>query len=606
MFVARQHARSTLVRPFRRTTAPIKPQLRCLASRRLVNDQLKAGNELAQKLKDTGIWTPTSQGKKSTLGDRHRVSIVSQDLCDDVANYIGPSLERHRGCDLVDINPGAGVWSKTLHELVQPRKHILMEPDIAAYKPFLGDFLDKPNVEVVPKAGILWKELQEVLGSVVKQKIRDPAAEPERNDTLLVSINLCYCPPKKYQMFECVSTMVLYQLMSSIRTASLFQQYGLVRMLIWISDDGKRRLLPRSAIRRKRSAFEAELALEWLHEIAGHDTEVEDRFELRDEWINMESGYRTLDRMKKAGLTMPSGRETAVYKNLTENREYAGRPLAGVERPIHSRPFRQELANAEELFASSRKESPSERLKALRFRQKYDLADSALYLELLQERDRIMKMGSKSPSKLAAAEKAFDQRLDNIKKNTRKEWAMVRDNYQLWKQEEPTLFWDRRPFEPLATRPEEFFPRMPGALLDLQPKAMNPYIRQHGPTARNGTISDTMLRYWWQHMLLPVPAAMDGLWPGFGDQAAGVASIYDPAQGGSPLTKHGALAARCVTEQHWADIIKAWLEWPFAPSYTTLVGRLMDEYDFAAVPTEEDDATKSGAMGVSPMGVSQF
>lgn len=513
---------------------------------------------------------------------------------DDIANYIGPSLERHRGCDLVDINPGVGLWSQSLHELVQPRKHILMEPDIELYKPFLGDFLNKPNVEVVPKAGILWKELQEMLENSLKQTVRDPAAEPERNDTLLVNVNICYCPPKKYQMFECVSTMVLYQLMSSIRTASLFQQYGLVRMLIWISDDGKRRLLPRSAIRRKRSAFEAELALEWLHEIAGQDVETEDRYELRDEWINMESGYQTLDRMKKAGLTMPSGRETTVYKNLTANREYAGRPLAGVERPIHSRPFRQELEEAERNLANSRNKTASTRLKALRFRQKYDTEDSILYLELLQERDRLMKLALENPSELPAAEAAFDRRLENIKKNTRKEWAMVRDNYQLFRKEKPTLFWDRRPFEPLATRAEEFYPKTPCALLDLQPKTMSKYVRQHGPTARNGTISDTMLRYWWQHMLLPVPKAMDGLWPGFGDQAPGVASIYDPAQGGSPLSKHGALTARCVTEQQWADIIKAWLDWPFAPGYTTLVGRLMDEYDNA---TMDDEDIKSGAMG---------
>ncbi|EKJ68854.1 hypothetical protein NXS19_010637 [Fusarium pseudograminearum] len=600
MFIARQHARSTLARPFPRTKLPVKGQLQLrYAASRALNDKLIPYNELAEQLSDTGLWVNMmGKKKKNAVGDKHRVNIVSQDLCDDVANYIGPSLQRHRGCDLVDINPGAGLWSKTLHEIVQPRKHILMEPDIDLYKPFLGDFLNKPSVEVVPKAGILWKELQEVLQNHIKQEIRKPDAEPERNDTLLVNVNLSYCPPKKYQMFECVSTMVLYQLMSSIRTASLFQQYGLVRMLIWISNDGKRRLLPRSSIRRRRSAFEAELALEWLHEVAGHDTEIEDRYELRDEWINMESGYRTLDRMEKAGLTMPSGRETAIYKNLTANREYAGRPLAGVERPIHSRPFRQELIDTEKAFESSDTTLPSDRLKALRFRQKYDDADSTLYLELLQERDRLMKLGFKSPSKLPEAEAEFDARLDNIKKNTRKEWAMVRDNYQLFKQKDPILFWDRRPFEPLATHAKEFFPNMPCALLDLQPKAMNKYIRQHGPDARNGTISDTMLRYWWQHMLLPVPDAMDGLWPGFGDQAPGVASIYDPAQGGSPLTRHGALAARCVTEQHWADIIKAWTEWPFAPSYTTLVGRLMDEYEYTP-PSDDDDSMKGGAMGVS-------
>ncbi|KAJ4004990.1 hypothetical protein NW752_011503 [Fusarium irregulare] len=594
MFVARQHARLSLAQPLRRTTSPNQLRLRPYATGRMTNDLLEPSNDLSQKLKDTGLWLQRGT-KRNVLGDKHRVNIVNQGLCDDIANLMGPSLERHRGCDLIDINPGVGIWSKTLHELVQPRKHILMEPDIELYKPLLGDFINKPNVEVLPKQGILWKDLQKMLETSIDQPTRDPAAEPERNDTLLVNVNISYCPAKKYQMFECVSTMVLYQLMASIRSAALFQQYGLVRMLIWISDDGKRRLLPRSSIRRKRSAFEAELSLEWLHEIAGHD-EFEDRYELRDEWINMESGYRTLDRMKKAGLTMPSGRETKVYQNLTTNREYADRQLAGVEIPIHSRPFRQELEEAERELENSA-EAPSTRLKALRFRQKYEAADAQLYLELLQERDRLMRLATESPSEFPAAEAAFDSRLDNIKKNTRKEWAMVRDNYQLFRQKEPVLFWDRRPFEPLVTHAEDFYPKMPCALLDLQPKAMSKFIRQHGPDARNGTISETMLRYWWQYPLSGVPKAMNSLWPGFGDQAPGVTSIHDPDQAGSPLSKHGALSARCVTPKQWEDIIEAWLDWPFAPEYTTLVGRLTDDYDRQLV--EEDDS-KTPSLGNAP------
>ncbi|RKL19081.1 hypothetical protein BFJ70_g14017 [Fusarium oxysporum] len=469
-----------------------------------------------------------------------------------------------------------------------------MEPDIELYRPFLGDFLDKPNVEAVPKAGILWKDLNSILESLPHQTIRDPAAEPKRNDTLLVNVNLCYCPPKKYQSFECVSTMVLYQLMSSIRTASLFQQYGLVRMLVWISDDGKRRLLPRSAIRRKRSAFEAELSLEWLHEICGHDVEVEDRYELRDEWINMESGYNCLKRMKQAGLTMPKGRETIMYNNLSANQKLANKKLAGFQPPRHNRPFREELEGLETAFAEDEASEASYRLKMLRYREKYDAVDSQLFLELLQQRDALMKLWKKSPTQFPAAEAEFNARLDGVKKNTRKEWLMVRDNYHLFRQKKPTLFWDRRPFEPLAARADEFYPRMPCALLDLQPKAMSKYTRQHGPTSRNGTISDTMLRYWFQHMLAPIQSAMDGAWPGFGDCAADIASLHDPKLGGSPVSGHGALVARCVTEEQWADIIKAYLEWPFAPEYTTLVGRLMDDYD---VDPPQEDESKGTAMG---------
>ncbi|KAG7410735.1 Mitochondrial transcription factor 1 [Fusarium oxysporum f. sp. rapae] len=591
MFIAFKNARSSLPRRIRPSPSLIRH-----ASSKITNEQLEPSNELSERLRDTGLWqwTRVAGRPKAPIGDKHRANLVSQSLCDDIAQYIGPSFDRHKGCDIVDINPGPGLWSRTLHDLVQPRKHILMEPDIELYRPFLGDFLDKPNVEAVPKAGILWKDLNSILESLPHQTIRDPAAEPERNDTLLVNVNLCYCPPKKYQSFECVSTMVLYQLMSSIRTASLFQQYGLVRMLVWISDDGKRRLLPRSAIRRKRSAFEAELSLEWLHEICGHDVEVEDRYELRDEWINMESGYNCLKRMKQAGLTMPKGRETIVYNNLSANQKLANKKLAGFQPPRHNRPFREELEGLETAFAEDEASEASYRLKMLRYREKYDAVDSQLFLELLQQRDALMKLWKKSPTQLPAAEAEFNARLDGVKKNTRKEWLMVRDNYHLFRQKKPTLFWDRRPFEPLAARADEFYPRMPCALLDLQPKAMSKYTRQHGPTSRNGTISDTMLRYWFQHMLAPIQSAMDGAWPGFGDCAADIASLHDPKLGGSPLSGHGALVARCVTEDQWADIIKAYLEWPFAPEYTTLVGRLMDDYD---VDPPQEDESKGTAMG---------
>ncbi|SCV57141.1 uncharacterized protein FFB14_14988 [Fusarium fujikuroi] len=590
MFIAFKNARSSLPRRIRPSPALIRH-----ASNKITNEQLEPSNELSERLRDTGLWQWTHKAgrPKAPIGEKHRANLVSQSLCDDIAQYIGPSLDRHKGCDIVDINPGPGLWSRTLHDLVQPRKHILMEPDIEVYRPFLGDFLDKPNVEAVPKAGILWKDLNSILESLPHQTIRDPAAEPERNDTLLVNVNLCYCPPKRYQSFECVSTMVLYQLMSSIRTASLFQQYGLVRMLVWISDDGKRRLLPRSAIRRKRSAFEAELSLEWLHEICGHDVEVEDRYELRDEWINLESGYSCLKRMKQAGLTMPKGRETIMYNNLSANLKFANKKLAGIHPPRHNRPFREELEGLETAFAEDDASEASYRLKMLRYREKYDAVDSQLFLELLQEREALNKLWKKSPKQFHAAEAEFNARLDVVKKNTRKEWAMVRDNYHLFRQKQQTLLWDRRPFEPLAARADEFYPRMPFALLDLQPKAMNKYTRQHGPTARNGTISETMLRYWFQHMLAPVRSSMDGVWPGFGDCAAGIRSLHDPKLGGSPLSGHGALVARCVTEDQWADIIKAFLEWPFAPEYTTLVGRLTDDYDLDPPP---DDESKGTAM----------
>ena len=38
-------------------------------------------------------------------------------LVDDLLQRLGPSLACHRSCDIIDINPGAGVWSAKVHDM---------------------------------------------------------------------------------------------------------------------------------------------------------------------------------------------------------------------------------------------------------------------------------------------------------------------------------------------------------------------------------------------------------------------------------------------------------------------------------------------------------
>lgn len=50
----------------------------------MTEEMLVAGNPVAQKLKDTGLWKFGKRGKKAAggpVGDRHRVNIVSEKLC---------------------------------------------------------------------------------------------------------------------------------------------------------------------------------------------------------------------------------------------------------------------------------------------------------------------------------------------------------------------------------------------------------------------------------------------------------------------------------------------------------------------------------------------
>ena len=511
--------------------------------------------------------------------------------------YLAPSLERHRGCDLVDLNPGAGVWSKKLHEFLEPRKHVMMDLDAELYRPFLSGLTSQKNVELIPKSGLVWKDLLDVIRSKLSdQHETEPDASPTRNDTLLVTANLSMFPKKAFHGFDSISTMVMYQLMSSIRTSSLFQRYGLVRMLVWVNDEDKRRLLPRAINRRKRSAFEAELSCDWIHEVTGLDAEVEDRNALRDEWINMESGYKTLERMATQGVTMPSWREPKSYTALKAEPALMGHKLAGVRPPTLTRPFKQELEDLERELSQGKSSEASKRLKALRHRERYDQGDALTYLDLLQEHEAVSRLADSSPSEFERANAAWNERIDNLKKNTRNEFNVLRDSYHLFRQQPPALLWDRRAYEPLSARADEFFPNAPTALLDIQPKAMRPLFRQHGPAStRSGDMSEVMLRFWFHHTLLPVPKAMEGLWGGFGDLVDACPSVRDVRRGGTPLTGHGALTVRSMNEEQWAEILQAWMDWPFRPTYAQMLGRLVEE----AEADGDDEDTRPGAAGLA-------
>ncbi|KAL7924801.1 hypothetical protein ACQKWADRAFT_285988 [Trichoderma austrokoningii] len=587
------HGRTTLARPMRR---PATTFARAVATKAKASEMLKATSQVAEQLQATGMWKRRSSRKTNSAPEAtepHRVNIVSEQLCDDIITYMGGSLERHRGCDLIDLNPGVGVWSRKLHNRLEPRNHIMMDMDAELYSLFLQDLTSKENVQLIPKSGLVWKNLFEMAETNLShQQALADGAEPTRNDTLLVTANLSTFPKKSFLGFDSISTMVMYQFMSSIKSSSLFQKYGLVRMLLWINDDEKRRLLPKSLNRRKRGSFEAELSCEWIHEVAGQELEAENRHQLRDEWINKESALNTLGRMQAQGLTVPRGRGTRTYEESMISKELIGKKLAGVKMPDISRPFKKELEDLEHEFEEETMKA-STRLKFLRNREKYEVGHYKLFLELLQEYERISAMKDDGTGAFEQADRDWNEMVENLKKNQRMEFGLLRDSYQIFRQDPPALLWDRRAYEPLVAKADEFFPNAPTALLDIQPKAMHPLLRRIGPNSDHaGDISDIMLRSWWNLTLLPVHKAMDGLWPGFGDLYTEVSSVKDIQRGGTMMTGHGALSARTINEEQWTEIVETWMKWSFRPTYGQMLGRMSEDDGDG-----DDEDGKSGAFG---------
>lgn len=573
---------------------------------------------------------------KKPTGDKSRINITSESLVKDVISYLGPSLERHKGCDLVSLYPGAGLWTKALHDHLQPRSHLLLETDDELYIPFLEPLLKQEGVRLIPKSGIVWKELDQILTPEYlphqKEVSRDPNTSVERNDTLLVSVNLAMYPKKKYQLFESLSRLVMYQLISSMRTSNLFQKYGRVRMLVWIPDDEKTAILPRTLHNRKRLAIEGELFSEYIAEVCGPDgvfTEDADGWSEQPDpagksnrrWgqLDLESVRLAMVRMRDQGIVTPKGRETRLMQLFRED----GRDLDTQVSPTEylvtiSKKAQKEYDEMEAIHKVTpfdAKGPDYARLKMLKnyliWRDKNETISFkkfVMYHEVRNAYVAAFKARGQSEEnellqKAKEMEDAFDKDWDKTPKYLQTIITLGRDQARMMYHQPPhmgpVMAWDRRPYEPLTVTPQDFYPNVPCSLLDIQPKAVAASLRTMGPGTNNsGAIFDLLLGVLLQRPINPVASQLDILWPGANEEIAPkLKSVTDPDLGGTPLTGQGALSCRGMNQHQMIELLETYVKWTFRPSYPELVGRLSEERFGEDASSDADDDGVSGSHG---------
>ncbi|TDZ18300.1 hypothetical protein Cob_v008770 [Colletotrichum orbiculare MAFF 240422] len=612
------HARYAFVQSLASLTLRRFASARTGVRSKLTAAHLRASTPIAKELLKTNVWytrplPKSTKGKAAATsstpvtGDRFRVNVVDEKLCDDILAYIGPTLQRHVGCDLVDINPGAGLWSSKLHDFLQPRSHMLMEPDADLYRPFLEPLLSRPGTKLVPQSGILWKELTQALNYIDQEpRARASGIEPQRNDALLVTANLAYFPKKRYLTFDSVVSLVLYQLLSSVQTGQLFQKYGLVRMLIWTGTKEHNPFLAKCIQTRKKASLEAEFACEWIAEVATSDeaqTEGSRKtWHVRDKWIDVDSSLQTMKRMREQGLEIPKGRKTGA---TTQAEPYArdGKTHAGLETPFMDKSYFLELEALEDklLAGAIKKEYKSPewaRLVKLRYLAANNVKDGQTFLDLFNEMRRLGRLraeGTVDEAELEALEEQWNDAVLALRKNT-SPFRLVRDNLHVFEQDPPAMLWDRRPYEPLAVKDGEFFPAVGCSLLDIQPKAMHPLLMETGRgSTRAADHLDILQRSMMGSPLDPASKAIEKIWPGAAEAILPKCpSLTDPKQGGSPGKGEAALTVRVLNEKQWMEILQAYMEWPFRPTYEELIGRLADDVDSAG------DEDVGGGNSMSP------
>lgn len=278
--------------------------------------------------------------------------LIATSLTDDIIKYISPSLEEYKGCDIIDIHPGACLWSQSLHDALQPRRHLLMEPEMKYFKPFIEPLLQK-SASAYRHTTLSGANDSSYFASY-KQIFNDeqllfkreafPAGDArlrQPNKTLLVTGTLSryYAKGRQGRTSNVSSTnLILHHMVQASQTNGLFHGYGLVRMLLWNPEECRQLILPDNIAARGSLATTLDVAAE-LVLVAAKDKsretvvpgtddsgkpELESRTReeamFRNPWVDQLSADATLQEMDRAGMAMPEHRQTTYYKSAVERR----------------------------------------------------------------------------------------------------------------------------------------------------------------------------------------------------------------------------------------------------------------------------------------------
>lgn len=505
-----------------------------------------------------------------------------------------------------------------------------MEPDDELYLRWLQPIIDSDehSYNFIPASGIIWDNLRklETSGCLPDQK-RLPIGHPnlmKPNNTLLLVANLGYYPPKAYQGFNSVTALMLHQLITAIRSHSLFQGYGQIRMLLWMRDGEKKQVLPRCVAHRRKSTLEAEMHCESVTEVAGSADHISNT--RREHQIDLQGACAVRDKMKAAGIATPRGRagpleieanemdgknpaefdlvtrrvwhdrleqleegfRTGLFREYVDDVNIAaksvGRPKKQVPKKQlqkHSNPVsglpvpksagRDELRTPEFL-----------QLRALRYRlsarKSQHSAKDTLIAEYDSIRDAYHNISRLSSSEAISAREhllesgtEWMEKTNSLSNIMRAELINTVQDRTTFYQDPPVLQWDQRPYEPLVVQEEEFFPVEEMCLLDIVPKSTWSVFQ--GEKRADYDYFEMITTGLFISPTQSVQRGLAALAPGADEWIIPrCPSFTDLSQGGHPDVNN--LIVRTMNLQMFKELFEAWRSWPFRPSKAEMMVRL--------------------------------
>lgn len=237
---------------------------------------------------------------------------------------MAPSLEPYKGCTIIDVHPGACLWSSKLHDFLKPKRHVLMEPEMRYYDEFVKPLLDEPDSTyrhttlIGAHAREYWANYHTLLND--NDLVPDrPALMPDdpklrKLDTsILLTGNLWRRYPIQHKSAYTDHTLLLMQHMTyAALTNEIFHRSGLVRMLWWAPDTSKSSVFPNS-VRSKRSYdmhLQMGATIEEVTGVARAEGMKRAKSETpRSPALDASVAGRVQRSMQEKGRTIPAGRE---------------------------------------------------------------------------------------------------------------------------------------------------------------------------------------------------------------------------------------------------------------------------------------------------------
>ncbi|CAI6338467.1 unnamed protein product [Periconia digitata] len=525
-------------------------------------------------------------------GQNHiRSQIVNPDLCDDVLKYIGSTLTQYKGCDILDLNPGVGLWSQKVHDFLRPRSHMLVEPS-ETYDRWL-----KPLVELPGSTYSIWrgdvtklttfKEMAEA-GAFPHQKLAETQNVPgtEMNKSLLVIGNLTWDPPLPGYGFSMLARQTVTKYIQAMRNLDGFHAFGPVRMLLWSSQEEMRPFVPLGITGISKYQY---ILNEYSDVTMCATTGPRER--ARRPQYDIESVVRTIERAKKSGFNLPEHRCDNIHefaKEIAEStggtgkisssemrqylmeKEYAGISTAGLSTQHEIEFYRAE----QELLKISppgpkgqRPETPiprkhiSARATLKRTGLVWEKVENAAIMgeEVYNLECEIVGMPDgpdkeKALATLESKEMEYENALKFINGNFQKAVVSEVDDRIALHASVPRLQWDKRPYEPLIAKSGEVWPAIPVSLLDIVPRPMT-----FDPVWFEW-VTDFCFAFF-DAPFASVRAAMEHVQPGASCLLDQVPALTDPKKGGRLNMNN--LRVRMLTPEMIEGLCKAYHEWPF-------------------------------------------